>query len=308
MPCSSLEDYLQPVLGKPPLNRTVIAAYTMRALQAQTHAQAEAAMQGVPYSTGQLQGSFQGLPLQPQGPSDDPELKISPPHVIREGKPWPTLPPLQEAFQEKLWQQKEDRQHQIVKSVRNRMRMSRIAAYQAAELEAEWKLRNGEPRVDTGDMPSRRRPMSQQEAHRLHDHLTLDTTRKLNGPGLFGYFPGIDVSHRVAGTKIQKLKAFRDIPKPRRSERLRENAVRKTKAAECGPQKEESLSILARIRSAGSLNDREPAATPRPESKSSKTTVKPPRAQGLRGTKRPVATLRPVTTVKRKRVRFADES
>ncbi|KAF3310525.1 hypothetical protein TWF173_009412 [Orbilia oligospora] len=45
------------------------------------------------------------------------ELGSSPQFVVREGEEWPTLPPEQEAFQDKLWKRKEIRYGEIVRKV-----------------------------------------------------------------------------------------------------------------------------------------------------------------------------------------------
>ncbi|KAF3138252.1 hypothetical protein TWF703_004781 [Orbilia oligospora] len=91
--------------------------------QLQTLAQAQAQAQGTPQiicahiPLVRVRGTASPVLVQSGVLLKTDELGSSPQFVIREGEEWPTLPPEQEAFQDKLWKRKEIRYGEIVRKV-----------------------------------------------------------------------------------------------------------------------------------------------------------------------------------------------
>ncbi|KAK6522409.1 hypothetical protein TWF281_002971 [Arthrobotrys megalospora] len=271
MPCSSLEDFIHLRVSTPHTGTQAAQAANAQMVQLQAQAALQAAQQ------------VSGI------------LEPNPPHVLREGKPWPVLPPAQEAFQTKSWQQKETRQQKLVAEVRDHVYDSRMYAIQHAQIAAD-QIRTGTAAHRT---PIQSLPvimMSNHQAHILYDHLTLASVRQPCSldTSLFG-----------------KLVIRTDSAPQRRSRRLApKHNIHRSMNSEV--QSQENLSIVARIHSANTNEELEDSSmaiggySPRAGSPVI------PTGSGVHHraeTKRKVTgSLRPKMVAKRRRVRFGSSN
>ncbi|KAF3181758.1 hypothetical protein EYR41_007612 [Orbilia oligospora] len=253
--------------------------------QLQTLAQAQAQAQGTPQiicahiPLVRVQGTASPVLVQSGVLLKTDELGSSPQFVIREGEGWPTLPPEQEAFQDKLWKRKEIRYGEIVRKVYENARVRR----------------HERPNICS---------MSCRQIHRLRDHFTLDTTRSLSDPDApgFGWISGI--AHRTVSTKSQVPE---DVHDRSWAGRLGAQRARLVKSPDSEPERTRDQSIIYRIQNVNSPDHKvlpitEHSHPSSPGNKGSEETEGTP-GPSSRAVKRKTATSMP-TTVTCKRVRL----
>ncbi|KAF3185895.1 hypothetical protein TWF788_003943 [Orbilia oligospora] len=198
--------------------------------QLQALAQTQAQAQGVPQMICahiplvRVQGTAPPVLVQSGVLLKTDELGSTPQFVIREGEEWPTLPPEQEAFRRKLWNQKEHRYCEIIRKV-----------YENAGVRG-----HGRPNIHS---------MSCHQIRRLRDHFTLDTTRSLSDPDAPGFGWISDIAHRTVSTKSQVPENFHD-----RSwaGRLGAQRARLVKPRDSEPERTKDQSIIYRIQNVNS--------------------------------------------------------
>ncbi|EGX48799.1 hypothetical protein AOL_s00079g438 [Orbilia oligospora ATCC 24927] len=253
--------------------------------QLQALAQAQAQAQGTPQiicahiPLVRVQGTAPPVLVQSGVLVKTDELGSSPQFVVREGEEWPTLPPEQEAFQDKLWKRKEIRYGEIVRKV-----------YENAGV-------RGHGRPNTCSLSCR-------QIYRLRDHFTLDTTRSLSDPDApgFGWISGI--AHRTVSTKSQVPE---NVHERSWAGRLGAQRARLAKSPDSEPERPRDQSIMYRIQNVNSpdhkgLSITEYSKPSSPGNKGSEETEGTP-GPSSRAVKRKTVTSMP-TTVTCKRVRL----